>query len=190
MPLSEILRYNEEFVASKEYETYHTDKFPTKKMVILSCMDTRLIELLPKAMGLKNGDAKIIKNAGAIVKQPFGSIMRSILVAIYALKAEDVYVIGHHECGMTGLECGPLLDSMKDRGITQEMIEVLSHSGINLEGWLKGFKSVKEGVENSVEMIQNHPLLPKGTPVHGLIIDPDTGKLDLVVDGYANTVNA
>ena len=63
-------------------------RYPDKKMVILSCMDTRLIELLPKAMNLKNGDAKIVKNAGAIVTQPFGNVMRSILVALYKLKAE------------------------------------------------------------------------------------------------------
>src|SRR5699024_5690350 len=125
--------------ADKQYEELRTDKYPTKKMVIVSCMDTRLIELLPKAMGLKNGDAKIIKNAGAIVSHPFGSIMRSVLVAIYALKADEVYVIGHHQCGMTGLDCGPVLDSMKGRGITQEKLDVLVNSGVDLKGWLTGF---------------------------------------------------
>ncbi|MCY9444161.1 carbonic anhydrase, partial [Bacillus spizizenii] len=42
---------------------YKTTKFPSKKLVIVTCMDTRLTELLPQAMGLKNGDAKIVKNA-------------------------------------------------------------------------------------------------------------------------------
>ena len=66
-------------------------------------MDTRLVELLPKAMNLHNGDAKIIKNAGAIVSHPFGSVMRSIIVAVYQLDADEVFVIGHYDCGMTGL---------------------------------------------------------------------------------------
>lgn len=59
--ISEILNYNESFVESKEYEQYLTTKFPDKRMVILTCMDTRLVELLPKAMNLRNGDSKIIK---------------------------------------------------------------------------------------------------------------------------------
>ena len=55
---------------------------------------------------------------------------------------------------------------------------------VELERWLKGFDSAEDGVRNSVNLIQNHPLLPPNTPVHGLIIDPETGKLDLVIDGY------
>lgn len=62
-------------------------------------MDTRLVELLPRAMNMKNGDIKIVKSAGALVSHPFGSIMRSILVAVYELNADEVYVIGHMIAG-------------------------------------------------------------------------------------------
>jgi len=44
---------------------------------------------------------------------------------------------------------------------------------------------VRESVERSVGIVRRHPLLPPGTAVHGLIVHPVTGKLDLVVDGYA-----
>ena len=60
MIIEEIIKYNENFVASKAYEKYLTSKYPDKKLAILSCMDTRLTELLPAALGLKNGDAKLI----------------------------------------------------------------------------------------------------------------------------------
>lgn len=59
--LDKILDFNKAFIENKEYEKYETSKDPDKKIVILSCMDTRLTDLLPKAMNLKNGDAKIIK---------------------------------------------------------------------------------------------------------------------------------
>ena len=65
--LEEILDFNKNFVKNKEYEKYKATKKPEKKLVILSCMDTRLTELLPKAMNIKNGDAKIIKK-----RLPFG----------------------------------------------------------------------------------------------------------------------
>ena len=67
--LQELLASNQEFVKEKKYEGLLTDKFPDKKMAVVACMDARLVELLPQAMGLKNGDATIIKNAGALISK-------------------------------------------------------------------------------------------------------------------------
>lgn len=186
--ITDILAYNHSFVEQKQYKEFLTTKFPDKRMVILTCMDTRLVELLPKALNLRNGDAKIIKNAGAIVSHPFGSIMRSIIVAVYELDADEVLVIGHHDCGMTGLNSDNVLAKAKDRGVSSEVLETLGHSGIDLTRWLTGFDHVQEAVVKSVNIIRKHPLLPKNLPVHGFIMDPETGKLDFVEDGYAATV--
>ncbi|SIP99170.1 carbonic anhydrase [Peribacillus simplex] len=183
--ISSILDYNKMFVDQNKYKEFQTTKYPDKKIVIITCMDTRLLELLPKALGLKNGDAKIIKNAGAIVSHPFGSIMRSILVAIYELKVEEVCVIGHHGCGMVGLQYSSLLDAAKQKKVSQEQIDVLTNSGIELSKWLSGFQCVEESVTNSVRLIENHPLLPESIAVHGMVIHPETGKLDRIIDGYS-----
>ncbi|MFD0772065.1 beta-class carbonic anhydrase [Bacillus sp. CGMCC 1.60114] len=184
--ISKILDYNNTFVDQKEYKEFYTTKYPDKKIVILTCMDTRLLELLPKAMGLRNGDAKIIKNAGAVVSHSFGSIMRSILVAIYELKTEEVCVIGHHGCGMIGLHPSSILEAAKKNGISKDRIDTLSNAGIDLSKWLTGFHCVEESVRNSVHLIKNHPLMPDNVAIHGMVIHPETGKLDLVVDGYSN----
>ncbi|MGL5616707.1 MAG: beta-class carbonic anhydrase [Sarcina sp.] len=181
--LNEILEYNKNFVANKEYEAYITSKTPEKKVVILSCMDTRLTELLPKAMNIKNGDAKLIKNAGATIMHPFGSVVRSILVAIYEFNAEDVIVVGHHGCGMSNLNTVDLMYKMQDRGISKETFDILENAGIDIEKWLHGFESVEESIKESVKKIKNHPLMPKGVKVHGLVISPETGALELVVKG-------
>jgi carbonic anhydrase len=182
--IDEIMAYNREFVQNKGYEQYLTDRFPEKRLVIVTCMDTRLTELLPKAMNLKNGDAKIIKNAGAILTSPFGNIMRSILIALYELNAHEVFIVGHHECGMTGIDPNAVVSHMEARGVQKNVIHMLRHSGINLNQWLTGFDNVRESVENSVDIVRNHPLLPPETPVHGLIIHPNTGELEVVTDGY------
>ncbi|GAE27513.1 carbonic anhydrase [Halalkalibacter wakoensis JCM 9140] len=187
MPLlNSVLAHNERFVFNKEYERFETTKYPDKKVVILTCMDTRLLELLPHAMNVKNGDAKIIKNAGAVITHPFGSIMRSILVAIYELGAGEVMVVGHHGCGMTGLQPTSILNKSLERGIQKETIDMLEFSGVDLRGFLTGFDHVEKNVENSVSMIKNHPLLPKDVAVHGLVICPESGKLDLLINGYEN----
>lgn len=186
--LNDILQFNKNFVANKEYEEYITTSTPKKKMAILSCMDTRLTELLPKAMNIKNGDAKIIKDAGATVVHPFGSVIRSILVAIYEFGAEDVFVVAHKSCGMSKLNTKQLVDKMIDRGIKKETIDILNNSGFDVEKWLHGFDSVEESLKESVKMIKNHPLLPKEIRVHGLIMDPKTGELELVIDGDKSSV--
>ena len=94
-----ILEFNKKFVESKGYEKYITNKYPDKKIAILSCMDTRLTELLPAALGIRNGDVKIIKNAGGVISHPFGSVIRSLMVAIYELGVKEVMVVAHSDCG-------------------------------------------------------------------------------------------
>ena len=182
--LQEILNHNQEFVTNRQYESFQTDKFPDKRIVVVSCMDTRLVELLPKAMNIRNGDVKIVKTAGAVVSHPFGSIMRSIIVAIYELQADEVFIVGHHDCGMAAVNVDRVLSKMKDRNVSPETITTIENSGIHIKEWLRGFDDVSESVMNSVRIVENHPLIPKDVAVHGLVIDPSTGKLDVVVNGY------
>jgi carbonic anhydrase len=188
--LKDILDHNASFVRRREYEPFLTDQFPDKKLVVLTCMDTRLVELLPRAMGVRNGDIKLIKNAGAIVSHPFGSVMRSILVAVYELGAAEVAVVGHSGCGMTSLSCARVIEKARQRGVSDDTLAMLKNAGIDLDRWLTGFDRVETGVEESVKIIRNHPLLPKDVPIHGLVIDSETGKLDVLVDGYADLAHA
>ncbi|MFM2032588.1 MAG: hypothetical protein RLZZ297_1353 [Chloroflexota bacterium] len=182
--LQEILTHNAEYVANRAYESLQTDKFPDKGLAILACMDARLVELLPQALGIRNGDAKVIKNAGALVTAPWGSVMRSLLVAVYALRAEEICVIAHYDCGMNVIDPAAILHEAKQRGISDDVIRTLRVSGIDLDGFLKGFANVEDSVQNTCQIIRQHPLLPRDVPVHGLIIDPLTGRLDKIVDGY------
>lgn len=182
--LGEMMDFNNSFVRKKDFEKFKTTKYPNKKIVVLSCMDTRLTELLPKAMNLKNGDAKFIKNAGGVVTHPFGSVMRSILVCIYEFEVEEVYVVAHLHCGMSNVNTDELVEKMMKKGIARETINLLGNSGIKVKEWLSGFESVESSLIKTVEEVKNHPLMPINIAVHGLIIDPETGKLDLKINGW------
>jgi carbonic anhydrase len=94
-----------------------------------------------------------------------------------------VFIIGHTDCGMGSVNPGSMIEKFKAEGITDKTINTLEYYGLNLERWLQGFDDVNESVRNSVKLIRNHPLLPK-IPVHGLVISSNTGKLDVVEDGY------
>lgn len=175
--IDELLRFNREFVANKGYERYITNKYPDKKIAILSCMDTRLTELLPAALGIKNGDVKIIKNAGAIISHPFGSVIRSLMVAIYELGVVEVMVVGHTDCGAKHMNSDEMIANMRKRGIPQERIDMIRYCGIDFESWLSGFDTAESSVHETVEQIRNHPLLPHDITVRGFVINSVTGEL-------------
>ncbi len=175
--LTEILEHNKNFVESKEYERYKTSKFPDKKLAIVTCMDTRLVELLPAALGLKNGDAKIIKNAGGVIAHPFGSAMRSLIIGIYELGIEEILVIGHTDCGAKYTSSESIIDKMLDSGISYKDIEWAKYYGIDFDAWIGGFNDLNESIKQSMYIIKNHPLVPDNIKVHGLVINSENGEL-------------
>ena len=178
--IDEILAYNKKFVEDKQYEKYTASKYPNKKIAILTCMDTRLVELLPAALGLKNGDVKIIKNAGGVVTSPFGSVIRSLLVAIIELGVEEIMVIGHTDCGVQHIDSDMMIHHMKERGISQDSIDLMKYCGINFEEWLAGFDTVEQSVKDTVDTIRNHPLIPTDIRIGGYVINTVTGELTVV----------
>ena len=178
--LDEVLAVNRQFVAEKKYEPSATSKYPCKKMAILACMDTRLTVLLPAALGLRNGDVVMIKTAGAMIGEPYGSVMRSLLIAIYELGVEDILVIAHHDCGMQGMTAGRLIEKMKERGIGAEKLEMVRAQRVDPERWLEGFGQAEDAVRETVRLVRSHPLVPAGVRAHGFVMDPETGRLNLV----------
>lgn len=175
--INEILKFNRKFVEEKGYEPFITDKFPKNKTVIVTCMDTRLVWLLPAALGFKNGDFKIIKNAGGVITSAFDSTMRSLLVCVYELGVQEIMVIGHTNCGMQGLDTKEMIQRMKERGVPEDHIELMRHCGIDLDKWLAGFDELDCAVLDTVDLIRNHPLLPKDIVVSGYMMDSVTGEL-------------
>lgn len=175
--IQDILKFNKAFVERKGYEPFVTSKYPDKKIAIVTCMDTRLIELLPAALGLKNGDAKIIKNAGGIISHPFGSVVRSLLIAIYDLGVKEVYIIGHTDCGVQHMNSEQMIEKMKEHNISSEKIQLAEDFGIDLHRWLSGFDDVNSSVENSVNLLKRHPLIPEDVTIYGFVLDSYNGEL-------------
>lgn len=176
--IDEILEHNRRFVESKEYLNYKTSKYPDKRIAIVTCMDTRLVTLLPAALGLRNGDVKMIKNAGGVITNPFDSTMRSLLVAIYELGVNEIMVIGHTGCGVQGMDASEMLKLMRERGVDDEHISLMRHCGIDLDTWLHGFNETPDAIAETVDLIRNHPLMPKDVRTAGYIMDSTTGQLN------------
>lgn len=176
--IDKILEFNREYVANKGYEKHITDKFPDKKLAVLSCMDTRLSVLLQEALGLQNGDAKIIKNAGALVPSPWDSAMRSLIVAVYELGVNEIMVVAHTTCGACHMSFDHFRAEMLKRGIPESAFE---RSDIDLHDWLEGFHDTERSVRSTVATISGHPLMPSDITVRGFIIDSVTGALNEIL---------
>lgn len=175
--IDKVLEFNREFVASKKYEAHLTDKYPDKRLAVLSCMDTRLSVLLQDALGLKNGDAKIIKNAGAVIPSQWDSAMRSLIAAVYELGVNEIMVVAHTTCGACHMSFGHFKEEMLKRGIPESEMD---RNDVDLNEWLEGFHDTEASVRNTVASIIEHPLIPKDIVVRGFIIDSATGELNEV----------
>ena len=173
--IDDILRFNKYFVSAKAYEPFVTDKYPAKQVAVLTCMDTRLTELLPKALGLKNGDAKIIKNAGGLILSETDSAIRSLLVAIYELGVKEVMVVHHSTCGACHMSYSEFKPHMLERGIPEATLAAWENRGI--ADWLEGFHDTEASVRRTVAAVRSHPLVPADVAVRGFIIDSVTGAL-------------
>jgi len=181
--LDTIISANREFVHPGAFPPL--PKNPKKQFAIFTCMDTRLVDFLEPAMGIKRGDAKIIKNAGNTLVDPLhGGVIRSLVAAIFMLGVEEIFVIGHEDCGMASIDPEQLKNDMVTRGISLKSIETLVP---DLAQWLGAFSCPEENVIEVVEKIRANPLIPADVPIHGLIFCPNDGRLEIMVDGYLAT---
>ena len=177
--LDTILDANRKFVRPGAFPPL--PKNPKRQFAIFTCMDTRLVDFLEPAMGIRRGDAKVIKNAGNTIIDPYGGVMRSLVAAVFMLGVEEIFVIGHQDCGMASVDAVDLKRRMIERGIDPREIETRVP---DLAQWMGAFSCPEENVARVVGIIRENPLIPKDVPVHGLIFCPNDGHLDIVVRGY------
>ncbi len=176
--LDEVLAHNERFVSERRGQM---KRAPQRRVAVFTCMDTRLVDFLEPAMGIRRGDAMVIKNAGTAVLDPTGGVIRSLTVAIHALGCNELFVIGHLDCGMADLDVKQVEADMKRRGVPADAISSLKP---DLEEWFGGFRDVYANVRRVTGLLVDNPLIPADVPVHGMMFDPATGGLEVVNAGY------
>ena len=155
--LDDILKHNKEYVEDQNTGYVDVDtkcsKMPSRQMAIVTCMDTRLVNFLEDSMDIGRGE----------------------------LGVNEIFIIGHHECGMAKTTAKNLTEKMLARGIAPEAIHMVKKE---MEHWADGFTHPAENVEETVDELRMNPLIPKDVPVHGLIFHPRTGEIEVIVNGY------
>ncbi|HWG55876.1 MAG TPA: carbonic anhydrase [Gaiellaceae bacterium] len=135
-------------------------KEPARKLAILACMDARFDPLA--ALGLKEGDAHVIRNAGGVASD---DALRSLVVSNRLLGTTTAYVIGHTQCGMASFTNEELHARLEGEGVDARWLDFLP------------FRDVEESVAASVRRLRETPLLPDDYSVEGFVFEVETGRL-------------
>ncbi|HWF37874.1 MAG TPA: carbonic anhydrase [Candidatus Acidoferrales bacterium] len=157
--IDEILAANE--IYSRTHELRELTPRPKKKLAVLTCMDTRLSI---RTLGLKTGDAHIIRNAGGIVTD---DALRSLLVSHYLLGTEEIMVINHTDCGLMHTSEQDLRKRILDSTGTAAVAPALFYA----------FQNIEENVRQQLQKLHSHPWIPKTLVVRGFVYDVQTGLL-------------
>ncbi|MFC4112127.1 beta-class carbonic anhydrase [Nonomuraea zeae] len=129
-------------------------------LAVVTCMDSRIDPL--GLLGLKAGDAKILRNAGARVTD---DVLRTLVLAVYLLGVERVLVMPHTDCGMTKVTDSDVHGLTQERGVDTRSLEFHTVPDQN------------EALRHDLLRIRTSPFLPEGMPVAGAIYDVRTGRL-------------
>jgi carbonic anhydrase len=151
--LAENLRYVEAFDRSA------LTAAPLSGLAVLACMDARLD--VEEALGLRTGDAHIIRNAGGLATD---DAIRSLIVSQHLLGTNEVIVIGHTRCGLQGADEAALSDRLT------------AESGRRLSVDFGSFSDIDASVRAQVERLRAHPWISP-VPIHGLVFEVETGRL-------------
>lgn len=174
MPLHEYLDANRRFLES--FEPQEFSPIPRKGLCVFTCMDTRLVQLLPRAMGIERGDAAFIRTAGAILRPGDRGAIRSIAATVYLAGCAEVAVIGHTDCLMASDE------ARLREGFAKWRVDPSVLGRQSLREWFCLIRSVEENVRLGVETLREVPSLPPGIRLFGLIIDTHTGRLTTICE--------
>jgi carbonic anhydrase len=162
--IDEVLTANE--VYSRTHEFQRLTPRPQRKLAVLMCMDTRLSI---RMMGLKEGDAHIIRNAGGIVTD---DAVRSLVISHYLLGTEEFMVINHTDCGLMQTSEQDLRTRIENRTGTAAISPAFFYA----------FQNIEENVRRQVQKLRTHPWIPEKIAVRGFVYEVATGRLREIKD--------
>jgi carbonic anhydrase len=160
--VEEVVAANENYAA--RFDKGHLPMPPGRKFTVVACMDARLDPA--RALGLEEGDAHVIRNAGGRA----ADAIRSLVISQRLLGTEEVIVVHHTDCGMLTFDNDTMYGICREQlGTDASDIDFLA------------FSDVEQSVRDDVELIRSSPLIPNDTKVSGFVYDVKDGKISRVV---------
>ena len=156
--INDLLANNAVFAARRGDR--HVDVRPSRALAIVACMDSRLD--LFAALGLQEGEAHILRNAGGVVTD---DMVRSLAISQRRLGTTDIMLVHHTDCGM---------QKITDDGFRAELLE---STGVAPAFAIESFSDVDADVRQSIERVRRSIFLPHRDRVRGFVYESETGRL-------------
>ncbi|HXR46258.1 MAG TPA: carbonic anhydrase [Candidatus Limnocylindrales bacterium] len=174
-----IIDANHRAVAGDKEAGLHPADFENELPVIaLTCIDPRLNAFFPNALALPADQFIWLRNAGNIIFDPMSSMMRTLALACAVKGGKEIAIIGHTDCQVAKTTTMRLLERFKELGVERHLLPE------NLIEFFGLFSSERQNVIKSCDIVRHSPLIGPRIPVHGLLLNIETGELDWVVNGY------
>jgi carbonic anhydrase len=166
--IDEVLRANEAYATS--FTLGSLPKPPARKLAVLACMDARLS--VEQLLGLKTGDAHIIRNAGGVVTE---DALRSLIISHHLLGTQEFLIINHTDCGMLSFSDEELRSRLEERTGTAAVVPACFYT----------FRDVEGNVRRQLQRLRSHPWIPSQVAVRGFVYEVTTGRLREIAENRA-----
>ena len=158
--IDEVLKANEEY--ARNFKQGQLPMPPARKLAVVACMDARLV--VSRILGLKEGDAHVIRNAGGIADE---DAVRSLIISHHLLGTQEFMFIHHTDCGMLTFKDHELHAKLREQSGTAALAPARFYA----------FSDLEQDVREQIEKVRSHPWVPQRIPIRGFIYDVKTGKL-------------
>jgi carbonic anhydrase len=174
-----ILDANHRALAGDSKAGLHPAEFENElPLVALTCVDVRLNTILPQVLGVPPEQFIWLRNAGNIITGPQSSTMRSLALACAVKGGREIVIIGHTDCQVGKTSTMQLLEELEKLGVKRHVLPD------NINEFFGIFGSERQNVIKAANVARSSPLIGPQTPVHGLLVDTESGRLEWLVNGY------
>jgi carbonic anhydrase len=156
------------------------------KVLVISDPNSNAEEYLAQKMDISPEHMLLFKNFGPVISQPYGCLMRNIIIAVYQEKIREIFIIGTKEAERNLNNHQGFIAEIYEEGVSEETIRTVDYlmKHVNqgspwssVSDWLEGNTIVTDGIKQSVNMICHHPLISPKVKIHGFLLDTKNGTL-------------
>jgi carbonic anhydrase len=154
-----------------------------KKTLILSGLTNHLYPLYTEITKKSREELLVIGSTGGVISQPYGCLIRNIILSVYHENVEAIYVIVDE--GSKAVNKDELKLKILEAGISEETISIIDYISATKEDlldWLAGPLDARSTIQKNMELIKGHPLMVKSLPVVGCIVSEKTGDYETITN--------
>jgi carbonic anhydrase len=156
--IDELVRNSERYAA--KFDKGDLPVPPGRRVVVVACMDARLLP--HHVLGLREGDAHVIQNAGGLAKDA----LRSLVISQRLLGTNEIAVIHHTDCGML---------TFQNKDVHKKVRDELGADSSGID--FMPFSDLEQSVRDDLEFLRSSPLIADGTEIRGFVFDVKSGEL-------------